>query len=72
MRYHIAMAFYLGNKIHYFRTNDQLSRVIVGTHEEPLFFETVEEMFKDWQRVEDLVIYDESLKLEFKKYERRP
>lgn len=38
----------------------QLSRIMVKTYEESLFFETIEEMFKDWQKVEDLVIYDEA------------
>jgi hypothetical protein len=32
------------------------------------FFETIEEMFKDWQKVEDLVIYADSLNLVYHIY----
>jgi hypothetical protein len=33
-------------------------------------FDYNEHLFKDWQKVEDLIIYDDSLKLEFKKFDR--
>jgi hypothetical protein len=71
MTYRIAMANYFGNKVHYFETNDQLSRVIVGTYEEPLFFDSMEAMFKDWKKVEDLIIYDSNLNFEFQKFDRK-
>ncbi|MHA2278998.1 MAG: hypothetical protein ACXAC2_24730 [Candidatus Kariarchaeaceae archaeon] len=71
MRYLLAIANYFGNKVHYFRTDDQLSRVIVGTYEEPLFIDAVEAMFKDWQKVEDLIVYDDNLNFEFQKFDRR-
>jgi hypothetical protein len=71
MRYRLAIANYFGNKVHYFRTNEQLSRVIVGPYEEPLFFDSIEEIFRDWKKVEDLVISDSNLEFEFQKYTNR-
>ena len=67
MEIRIATAKLYGNKVHYIQSEDTFRRVFADPREEPYFFDSKDQMFREWSGFEYLKVFDKKLFEEYKR-----